>query len=95
MNTVTPEKINAYCIHLCAEERSAGTIAKYRRDLTALAVFLNGEALTAESAAAWKTHLLQTHTPRTVNAMLAAVNGFCRSHEFVRAFFACSTGEPQ
>lgn len=78
MNIVTPQGISSYCADLRAQEREAGTIDKYRRDLTALAAFLDGEELTAESAAAWKTHLLQDHAPRTVNAMLAAVNGFCR-----------------
>lgn len=76
---ITNAEIAAYADHLRAEERSPGTIAKYTRDLTALAHFLDGTPLTNESAAAWKVHLLeQEHKPNTVNAMLAAVNGFCR-----------------
>ncbi|MCG4469617.1 site-specific integrase [Lawsonibacter sp. DFI.6.74] len=76
---ITAEHIAAYADHLRAEERSPGTIAKYTHDLTALAHFLDGTPLTHESAAAWKVHLLeQEHKPNTVNAMLAAVNGFCR-----------------
>lgn len=76
---ITNADIAAYAAHLRAEERSPGTIAKYTHDLTALAHFLDGTPLTNESAAAWKVHLLeQEHKPNTVNAMLAAVNGFCR-----------------
>lgn len=75
---ITQPAIAAYCAALTQAEKAPGTIAKYRRDLTALAAFLNGEALTAESAAVWKAHLLQSHAPRTINAMLAAVNGFFR-----------------
>lgn len=78
MDTITPEQINKYCAHLLAEERSAGTIEKYRRDLLALVEFLNGTPLTAEAVSEWKVSLLQSHAPRSVNSMLAAVNGFCR-----------------
>ena len=79
MDNITAEHIAAYADHLRAEERSPGTIAKYTRDLTAFARFLGGKPLTHESAAGWKAHLLeQGHKPNTVNAMLAAVNGFCR-----------------
>lgn len=76
---ITNAEIAAYADHLHSEERSSGTIAKYTHDLTALACFLDGTPLTNESAAAWKARLLeQEHKPCTVNAMLAAVNGFCR-----------------
>ena len=76
---ITNAEIDAYAAHLRTEERSPGTIAKYTHDLTALARFLDGTPLTNESAAAWKAHLLeQGHKPNTVNARLAAVNGFCR-----------------
>ena len=62
-----------------ADEHSAGTISKYRRDLTAFALWLDGRAVTKESATAWKACLLnRDYAPRTINSMLAAVNGFCR-----------------
>ena len=62
-----------------ADERSAGTISKYRRDLTAFSLWLDGRAVTKESATAWKACLLnRDYAPRTINSMLAAVNGFCR-----------------
>ena len=36
---LTREHIDSYCLSLLADERSAGTISKYRRDLTAFAHF--------------------------------------------------------
>ena len=80
MNSIiTAEQIDAYCLSLLADERSAGTISKYRRDLTAFARWLDGRAVTKETAAGWKSHLSQQgYAPRTVNSMLASLNGFCR-----------------
>lgn len=62
-----------------ADEHSAGTISKYRRDLTAFARWLDGRAVTKESVTAWKACLLnRDYTPRTINSMLAALNSFFR-----------------
>ena len=74
---ITQAQIEAYCAALRSDERSAGTVAKYRRDVTAFANWLDGRAVTKETAAGWKAYLLEQHyAPRTVNSMLAAVNGF-------------------
>jgi integrase/recombinase XerD len=78
-NIITTERIDAYCLSLLADERAAGTISKYRHDLTAFAHWLDGRAVTKETAAGWKNYLSHCgYAPRTVNSMLAAVNGFCR-----------------
>lgn len=78
-NIITTERIEAYCLSLLADERSAGTISKYHRDLTAFSLWLGGRAVTKETAAGWKSHLSHRgYAPCTVNSMLAAVNGFCR-----------------
>ena len=78
-NIITTERIDAYCLSLLADERSAGTISKYRRDLTAFSRWLDGRAVTKETAADWKTHLLNNgYAPRTINSMLAALNSFFR-----------------
>ena len=76
---LTQERIDAYCLSLLADERAAGTISKYRRDLTAFARWLDGRAVTKESATAWKACLLnRDYAPRTINSMLAALNSFFR-----------------
>lgn len=78
-NIITTERIDAYCLSLLADERSAGTISKYRRDLTAFVRWLEGRAVTKETAAGWKSHLSHCgYAPRTVNSMLASLNSFCR-----------------
>ena len=78
-NIITTEHIDAYCLSLVADERAAGTVAKYRRDLTAFVRWLEGRAVTKESAAGWKAHLMNHgYAPRTINSMLAAINGFFR-----------------
>ena len=74
---ITQAQIEAYCAALRSDERSAGTIAKYRRDVTAFAEWLEGRPASKETAAGWKAYLLDQHyAPRTINSMLAAVNGF-------------------
>lgn len=78
-NIITAERIDAYCLSLLADERAAGTISKYRHDLTAFARWLDGRAVTKETAAGWKSHLSHRgYAPRTVNSMLASLNSFCR-----------------
>ena len=72
--------ICSYGKMLAAEERSAGTIEKYLRDVRAFASWLGGRALNKEETAGWKQHLLaQGYTPVTVNSMLSALNRFFTS----------------
>lgn len=78
-NIITQEQINTYCASMLADERSAGTVAKYRRDVTAFARWLGGRPVSKENSTGWKAHLLnRSYAPRTVNSMLAAVNSFFR-----------------
>lgn len=78
-NIITTERIDAYCLSLLADERAVGTISKYRRDLTAFALWLDGRIVSKETAAGWKSHLSHRgYAPRTINSMLASLNGFCR-----------------
>lgn len=78
-NIITAEHITAYADHLRAEERSLGTIAKYRHDLTTFAHWLDGRIVSKETAAGWKNYLSHCgYAPRTINSMLAALNSFFR-----------------
>ena len=78
-NIITTERIDAYCLSLLADERAAGTISKYRHDLTAFAHWLDGRTVTKETAAGWKNYLSHCgYAPRTINSMLAALNSFFR-----------------
>ena len=76
-NIITKERIDAYCLSLLADERSAGTIQKYRRDLAAFARWIGGAEITKEAAVPWRSHLLERGCkPETVNSKLSAINGF-------------------
>ena len=75
---ITPKSIDAFARFLRAEDRSAGTIENYTRDIASLARWLDGRPLTPEAAALWKQTLAETLAPVTVNAKLAAVNAWCR-----------------
>lgn len=74
---ITPTDIDGYCLSLLSDERAAGTVAKYRRDVTAFSRWIGGAAVTKETAARWKTHLLERGCkPETINSKLSAINGF-------------------
>ena len=75
---ITNESLSEYEAYLRAEERSAGTIDKYLRDMRAFAAWRGERQLTKELAAEWKEHLLRDHAPVTINSMLSALNSFLR-----------------
>ena len=76
---ITPQLRRDFERYLRTEERSGGTIEKYLRDVRAFAAWLGGQAVTRDTAALWKEHLLaQNYAPVTVNSMLAAVNALFR-----------------
>ena len=74
--TLTEGHIRRYALYLQEQERSAATIRKYLRDLTALQCWLKGAPLTKCALIDWKEMLVAAHAPATVNSMLAAVNSF-------------------
>lgn len=72
---LTMEQIITYRTWLAAEEKSAGTIEKYLRDIYGFFRWLNGEAVSRERALDWKAYLLERgYAPVTINSMLSAVN---------------------
>ena len=78
MEQLTEKRLREFQTYLIREERSPGSIEKYMRDVYNFAAFLKGRPVTRELAAEWRDSLLATRTPRTVNAMLAAVNALFR-----------------
>ena len=69
---LTQEKIGLFCENLVQQERSAGTVAQYRRILT---TFL-GESLDRNILVSWKEKMMARYTVSTVNGMIAALNAF-------------------
>ncbi len=78
-NIVTNDRIEGYCTALVAAEYAKGTIAKCRRDLFALADWLDNRPATQENLTEWKSSLMaKNYAPCTINSILAAANGFFR-----------------
>lgn len=77
MGNLIEEQIDAFAAYLQTEERSKGTIEKYRRDILAFSTWLSGREMKKETISAWKEELLERrYKPVTINSMLAAVNTF-------------------
>ena len=67
---MTQRDITAFARYLHTEERSAGTIEKYLRDVRAFACWMEGRAVVKEDAALWKAHLLGLgYAPVTINSI--------------------------
>ena len=73
---LTPDHIRRYARQLREWERAPQTIQKYVHDLTALMEYLGGKPLTKAALLEWKESLVAAHAPASVNAKIAAANGF-------------------
>ncbi len=73
---ITQEQLMGFRAYLQEEERSAGTIDKYMRDVRLLKEWLAGKALSKEQLMLWRDSLLENHKPCTVNSMLASAHAF-------------------
>ena len=73
---LTLEQIEEYKIHLCESERSSATVQKYEYCLLQLYTSMQGRTLTKSNLIQWKQMLIEQYALATVNAMLAAINGF-------------------
>lgn len=71
---LSQEIISDFKEHLILEERSAATVEKYIRDVTAFSAFANGAEITKEVVIAYKKHLQGNYAVRSVNSMLASIN---------------------
>lgn len=73
------EGIQAYKDFLRAHERSEATIKKYIHDIQSFLAYndaLEAQAIEINQVITWKHHMETTYAPSTVNAAIAAVNGF-------------------
>ena len=81
--------LSDFADYLRAEERSAGTIEKYLRDVRKFFCWLADKSLEKAQVSAWRAQLLSDgYAPETVNSMIVALNQFldfigrsdCRVH---------------
>lgn len=75
---INKKMIEKYLTYQKEQERSRATIQKYQHDLHALMEFLEGKELTKAALIGWKEMLVSQYAPASVNAMLAAVNGYVK-----------------
>lgn len=69
-------KLKEYLLHLQKEERSQATRQQYERDVRSFLQFAGKEDITKELVIDYKDSLQERYRPATVNAKLAAINGF-------------------
>lgn len=73
---LTEKMVADFSAYLKSEEKSENTIGKYLRDVRAFSVYLNGDEITKEAVIAYKSKLLSmNYAVRSINSMLASVNG--------------------
>lgn len=72
--SVTAGMIAAFKTQLIREEKSAATVEKYVRDAAAFAAYAQGGAVTKENVIAYKAHLQERYTVRSVNSILVSIN---------------------
>ena len=72
---ITADTQQRYREHLRLLERSTATVEKYLRDVRAFARYAQGQTITKETVIAYKTHLRERYAARSVNSMLASMNG--------------------
>ena len=75
---INEEMTEEYLTYQREQERSQATLQKYKHDLNALLMeFLKGKELTKTAQISWKD-LISKYAPASVNAMLAAMNGYVK-----------------
>ena len=76
---ISPEKISEFTNYLALQERSTGTIQKYRRDLEKLRRFAGGEISDKAILIAFKEYLIrQGYADVSINSFLSAVNQYLK-----------------
>ena len=76
-NIIAEENLTAFKNWLKAEEKARATIKKYTRDVKVFSTWLNGEAVTKETACDYKRFNLEQGREATgINAVIAALNSF-------------------
>ena len=70
-------QIQQFHDYLLREEKSAATVEKYLRDVRAFSAYVGKQGVTKDVVVAYKKHLLDAgYAARSINSMLASVNGF-------------------
>ena len=74
MCTVDYDDIARYKSYLKEKEKSVATIEKYIRDVTALSVWLGGQAADKERLLEYKEEIGKRLSPQSVNSVISSIN---------------------
>ena len=76
MKTITSRLIEEFKSYLWEEEKSKSTIEKYIRDITALAVWLDGRVTDKTAVLEYKEKIRVEYAARSVNSIISSMNSF-------------------
>jgi len=76
LKTITEKLVKEFELHLCEEEKSDNTVAKYVRDIRFFREWLNGRTVDKSVVLAYKKELCKKYMPKSVNSVLSSLNAF-------------------
>ena len=82
MRIITNKLIEKFKEKLQNEEKSASTLEKYLRDITAFVAWVNGKELSKGLVMEYKQHIVELYAPASVNSMLSSINSFFTYNEW-------------
>ena len=83
MKKITDNIMNKFKEYLIDEEKSAATLEKYIRDVTAFRAWLGSEQLCKTKVMEYKEYLIGRYAPASVNSILSSLNSFfCCNNEY-------------
>ena len=71
MRKITNELILKFKEYLVSEEKSAATLEKYIRDITAFVAWMCGRELNKDLVLEYKQNIVASYAPASVNSMLS------------------------
>lgn len=82
MREITNNLIMKFKEYLISEEKSAATLEKYIRDITAFVAWICGRELNKDLVLEYKQYIVTTYAPASVNSMLSSINSFFAYNEW-------------
>lgn len=76
MYKITTALIDSYHSYLIDEEKAPSTVSKYVRDVQAFVGWLKTRDLDKSAVLAYKSYLIESYAPASVNAAISSLNSF-------------------
>lgn len=82
MRNISTDSLSKFREYLVNEEKSAATVDKYMRDVTAFVVWIKKNEIDKCDVLAYKTALVEQYALTSVNSMLSSLNAFFSFNEW-------------